>query len=67
MINGSSEVVAVVELLLDGEQPGGVPRVEAGDLVVLLHLLREPVHVLLLALLDQGLQRQLGLADVFTR
>ena len=53
----SSEVVSVVELLLDGEQPGGEPRVEAGDLVVLLHLLREPVHVLLLALLDQGLQK----------
>ena len=51
-----SEVVAVVELFLDGEQPRGVPRVEAGDLVVLLHLLCEPVHVLFLALLDQGLQ-----------
>ena len=55
--NESSEVVAVVELLLDGEQPGGVPRVEAGDLVVLLNLLREPVQVLLLAFLDEGLQQ----------
>lgn len=60
-VNQSSEVVAVVELLLDGEQSGGVPRVEAGDLVVLLHLLREPVHVLLLALLDEGLKQFLGM------
>ena len=49
----SFEVVLLVHLLLDVEQQLRVPRVQAGDLVELLDLLREGVD---LGVLDSGTQ-----------
>ncbi len=50
-----SEILPRPHLSLDPEQERGVPGVEPGDLVVLLDLLREGVHVLVLDVLVQRL------------
>lgn len=52
-----SQVGIVVGGLLDSQQNGGVPLVEARDAVVVLDRLGEALHVLLLQVLDQRLAR----------
>ena len=58
-----SQVVSVAQLFLHLEEEGGVPGVQPGDGVVLLHGLGEGLHVLVLDLLGEGLD-QLGLSGV---
>lgn len=52
----SAQVGVVVYLLLDAQQYAGVPLVQAGDAVVLLHGVGEALHVLVLQVLRQDLQ-----------
>ena len=58
-----SQVVSVAQLFLHLEEEGGVPGVQPGDGVVLLHGLGEGLHVLVLDLLGEGLD-QFGLPGV---